>query len=564
MKQAKKLLAFLLVAVLVISLGSLSAFAAEEETEDYSITIKNTNEAMSINGKQYVAYKVFDLSLGQKTTDTEGNVKYGAYAYSIKNDSWAWDTIVADATTTDGVITTKYGFTLTPTAADPDVYNVDGTGMTEDQARELADALAKVLPDEGGVKSAAAANETATINLTEPGYYAVYGVVVPKDPSESPVEEVIAAVALQSTDPNVEIQPKASIPTLDKKIKAVKEGNDAVTGAVLDEAGKAAVAKVGSTVSFELDSVTPDLTGYSDYTFTFSDTVTAGLDYVTNSFKLTINDTTEEINPTIDGRSFTLTIPYTILEKYDAGKAIVLTYDCTVNSSALTMDYENNTAKLTYSDNPYNDTTNETPEKKTYVIDINLDVLKVDAKNNETTLDGAKFKLYREVSVPGEGEDAEPTTQKQYYKWADNKVTWVEEAQADVFETDTNGKFKTQVRGLDKGEYFLLETEAPSGYNVLKEAVKVVISVSEANDKVIYTATYSGAAATVTNGEVNLASETQAEKQPVAEGTIGNNKGTELPSTGGIGTTIFYVVGGVLLVGAGVLLVTKKRAGGDN
>ena len=80
MKQAKKLLALLLVAVLVISLGSLTAFAEGEETEDYSITIKNTNEAMSINGKKYVAYKVFDLSLGQKTTDAEGNVKYGAYA----------------------------------------------------------------------------------------------------------------------------------------------------------------------------------------------------------------------------------------------------------------------------------------------------------------------------------------------------------------------------------------------------------------------------------------------------------------------------------------------------
>ena len=253
----------------------------------------------------------------------------------------------------------------------------------------------------------------------------------------------------------------------------------------------------------------------------------------------------------VDSKSFTLTIPYSTLAEFDKGTDITVEYNATVNSNALTYDYENNTASLKYSSNPYEDETNHTPDKKVYVLDLNLDVLKVDGSNTATTLDGAKFKLYRLAS---------DGTTKEFYKWdtTNNVVTWVAEANADVFETDTDGNLKQQVRGLDKGTYYLLETEAPKGYNLLSEAVEVVISAEEGTDKVTYSATYGGEDATMTNGEVNLAT-AQAEAQPVATGTIENNSGAELPSTGGIGTTIFYVIGAILVLGAGILLVTRRR-----
>ena len=235
-------------------------------------------------------------------------------------------------------------------------------------------------------------------------------------------------------------------------------------------------------------------------------------------------------------------------------KTAVVSFKCTVNDSALTYDFENNTADLVYSKSPYDTSTNKTPEKKTYVIDLNLDVDKVDGTDGSKHLEGAEFKLYR-LAADG--------TTKEYYKWntTDKKVTWGAEADADVFKTTTTGKLEQQVRGLDKGTYYLEETKAPTGYNRLKDPVQVDITVTENadGDKVTYSATYAGEAAAMTNGEVDLTSATQAEKQPVATGTIQNNSGAELPSTGGIGTTIFYIVGAILVIGAGVILVTRRR-----
>ena len=584
MKLFKKMMALALAMVMVLSVMSITAFAA---VGDYNITVTNDNESMSINGKQYKAYKVFSLTLGGKTTTTTTDPdtgeetstdSYSAYAYSIKNTDWAWTKLTTGASTdANGVITTTYGIKLTPSAADPTTYVVDGKTMTEANARSLADALQSVLPSSAD-GTGTGASESATIQLSDPGYYAVYGVVIPTDPELDPAEEVVAAVALTTTDPNAEVKPKASVPTIDKKIKKVQEGTTEISDALLDTKGQAAVAKVGSTVTYEITATTPDLTGYTDYTYTIGDDISTGLTYDKTSFTLTINGAaatyvTSTTTATDDNelifksgdKGFDLTIPYSVLLAAGAGKDVVLTYNCTVNSSALTYDYENNTADLTYSKSPYDNTTNKTPEKKTYVIDLNLDVDKIDGSDSTKHLDGATFKLYREVSTPAAEPGGEATTSKEYYQWdaTNGKVTWVAtQAAGDSFTTDSTGKLSQQVRGLDKGTYYFEETVAPKGYNLLSAPVAVVISVTEdANgETVTYSATYGGENASMTNGEVDLTAATQSSgKQPVATGTIQNNSGTELPSTGGIGTTIFYVIGAILVLGAGILLVTRRR-----
>lgn len=551
-KTMKKMMALALAMVMVVAMGMM-AFASEggeggeggetPAAATYSITVTNDNTAMSIIGKTYTAYKLFDVTYSGTN-----------YAYSIKTDNPFYSTAAAKA-----VLDTYFDFTDT---ADATVKTVtvktakqDATTktLTAADVRALADALQ---PYATGTSagSVTATAETATINLTEAGYYIVTGTVKPTDPANSD-KEVVSAVILDNADPTAEVKPKASVPTLDKKITGVAEGLTNVDGALLDSKGVAAVAKVGSTVSYELDSVVPDLTGYTNYTFTFEDKLTGGLDYVENSFALTIKGTTENIAPTFaaDKKSFTLTIPYSTLSKaaYSKGDPIVLAYKCTVNDTALTYDYENNTADLVYSKSPYDTTTNKTPEKKTYVIDLNLDVDKVDGSNKEKHLDGAEFKLYRQNDGV-----------KEYYKWntTDKKVTWTTEANADVFKTTTEGKLEQQVRGLDKGTYYLEETKAPTGYNRLKDPVTVVIDVEEdANgENVTYSATYGGEAAAMTNGVVNLTS-AQTNNQPVATGTIENNSGSELPSTGGMGTTIFYVIGGLLVLAAAIILISRRR-----
>lgn len=502
----------------------------------YSITVTNDNDAMSIVGKTYTAYKLFDVTYSGTN-----------YAYSIKTDNPFY--------TSAKTVLDKY-FDFTDVASDATTKTVtvkeakqDATTKTlsASDVRALADELQPYATGDGA-GSAKATSESVTINLEEAGYYIVTGTVKPTDPANSD-KEVVSAVILDNATPTAEVKPKASVPTLDKKITKVQEGTtDVTTDNLLDEDGKAAVAKVGSTVSYELESVAPDLTGYKDYTFTFKDELTGGLDYVAGSFKLKVGDgAAAAIEPTMggDGKSFTYTIPFATLQTYTKGDKILLTYDAKVNSSALTYDFENNTAKLEYSKSPYSTDTNETPEKKTYVIDLNLDVDKVAETASGEKLTGAKFKLRKSAT--------------EYYKWdATNGVTWVAEADADVFETE-GGALKQQVRGLDNGTYYLVETEAPTGYNLLKDPITVEITASETDNTVTYTATAGGETAAVTNGSIDLTKAQANNKQPVVTATIVNNSGAELPSTGGIGTTIFYVIGAILVLGAGILLVTRRR-----
>ena len=575
MNKAKYLLAFLAAAILAVALSSV-AWAAESQS--HSITVTNTNTSISINGKTYSAYKLFDST-------HQGD----AYAYTMATTSKFYDAKLVNGAPEDNTLPAVLKNYFTFTAIPGDTSKVNVSAKDGFDARAFADAIQPFLANLSADKTAVASGESAVIALDADeagqGYYIVTGDAAPTDPRGT--ENVVSAVIVTNEDPNPVAKPKAGIPTLDKKITGVTED-----GALLDEEGQAAVAKVGSTVSYELDSIVPDLTGYSDYTFTFTDELSDGLDYVANSFELKIKGEVVEIAPVINGRSFTLTIPYntfkatttqgegdnaTTVAKYAAGDPIVLTYKATVNSAALTTDYENNTAKLTYSNNPYDlTTTNDTPDEKTYVVDINLDTLKV-ATGGETKLAGAEFKLFKEVAVPlengeeGYNEDPEQNgtkTVKKFYKWADNKVTWVDTQDAgDTFTTNEQGNFIQQIRGLDKGTYNLLETKAPTGYNLLANPVTVVISATEADNQVTYSATFDDQAASVTNGVIDLANARNA-NQPVATGTIVNQSGQQLPSTGGMGTTILYIVGGIMVLVAVVFLITKRRVksgrGGDD
>ena len=542
MKTLRKMMALALAMVMVLAMG-MTVFAdtpaenPETPAAAYSITVTNTNNSASIVGKEYSAYKLFDVTYSGTN-----------YAYSIAINNYFY-------TNAKSVLDTYFDFTDIASDSTRKTVTVkeakqDATTKTLSAAdvRALADALEPYMENATAANSATATGESVTINLTEAGYYIVTGSIKPKDEDRSD-EEIVSAVILDNAAPTATVSPKASVPELNKEIKKVQEGTTEVSGAVLDEDGKAAVAKVGSTVSYEITATTPDLTGYTDYIYKATDTISAGLAYVKDSFELKIDGAAVDIDPVFSNsdKTFTLTIPYNTMKNYAAGKNVVITYNCTVTADSLSYDYAKNTAKLEYSHNPFDeDDTDTTPDSETYVLNINLDVDKVAESASGEKLTGAKFKLRKSAT--------------EYYKWdeTNGKVTWVAEGQADVFETE-NGALKQQVRGLDKGTYYLVETEAPTGYNLLKEPITVEISVSEGNDKkVTYTATAGGQTAAVTNGVVDLTAAQNA-NQPVATATIINQSGAELPSTGGIGTTIFYVIGAILVLGAGILLVTRRR-----
>lgn len=253
-----------------------TVFAAETP---HSITIENTNTSISIDGKEYKAYKLFDSTQNADKT---------AYSYYMNVENQFY------VNTGTKAVVEKY-FTLTEIAGDASKVSV--TPKDGFDARKFGDEMQKFLAEATADKTATASGEKAVIDLEAgeagQGYYLITGTVAPKDQTDPAQADVVSAVIVTNEDPDPVAKPKAGIPTLDKKVTRIEEGSTEIETAILDDKGKAAVAKVGSTVSYELDSTVPDLTGYRDYTFRFGDAITAGLDYVKGSFRLEINGNEE-------------------------------------------------------------------------------------------------------------------------------------------------------------------------------------------------------------------------------------------------------------------------------
>ena len=349
------------------------------------------------------------------------------------------------------------------------------------------------------------ADGTASVSNLDLGYYFV-------------ASDSGALCNLTTTDPTATIHDKTDMP-FEKKVNNADVAN----------------VDVGKDVTFTITGKVPAYTGFKTYIYKIADTMSKGLTFNQSSIKVMVGDVDKTKDCTIatnvDGNanSFTVTIPVKD-NAYTIGAKIEVTYSAVVNKDAVAK-IETNRATLTYSNNP---TTGETKESepeivKVYSSKIVIDkVEKVADGATAKTLAGAEFVLYKE-KTPGTPASAV------YYKWndTDKKVEWVEiTAAPTVVTTDDHGA--AYFNGLANGTYYLVETKAPDGYNKLEKPHKVE----------------------VTGGT------TEAELSVTA--TVENSAGALLPSTGGMGTTLFYVLGAVLVVGAGVLLITKKRMSDAN
>lgn len=294
--------------------------------------------------------------------------------------------------------------------------------------------------------------------------------------------------------------------------------------------------EVGQTVNYTITGKVPDYTGFTSYTYKVADTMSEGLTFNQNSIKVTVGgvdktaDCTIEKNVGENANSFTVTIPV-LDKKYTIGAEIKVTYSAVVNKQAVAK-ISPNEAKLTYSNDPITGATYTTTPSVVNVYSSKIVIDKFETGKETTKLPGAEFVLYKEVPA------GEKTTNF-YYKWndTDKKVEWIEEkpgitTACTVVTTDDNGA--ASFDGLANGTYYLVETKAPAGYNQLTAPVEVKVEGGTA--------------------EANLTVTAKVE----------NQAGTLLPSTGGMGTTVFYVLGTVLVLGAVVLLVTKKRMSDAN
>ena len=539
MKKANKLLCFLLAAVMVMTM----VVVVNADTTTYKITVtKGSSSNISISGNTYNAYKLFD-------------VKYNgtSYAYSMQKTS----PFYTNANSTAAI---ESYFDLKESTSNPGTLVVSpktGVTINETTMRELADKLGNISGFLSGLTAAGSVtvgndSDTADINLSGPGYYIVTGTA-----TAVKNQAITSAVMLTTVAPEATVSPKADVPTITKVIVNSDQNNGTD--------GYGTAVDVGSVVTFKATSKVPNTTGYSSYEFVIHDTMTAGLTFKSDSVVVKIGETTLSANEyTVvtsglsNNETFTVKIPDLLKKKddksraYPDGTAITVTYSATLNDNALKTDVETNKIYLEYSNNPYDSSTKaKTPEKTVYVYDFDVEIDKyTGAKDTGTRLGGAKFILYKK-----DGD------KKLYYKWngTDKKVEWVEVADANLYNGgtlistidevttsatsgDTLGK--ACFKGLDAGTYYLVETKAPSDeYNELTDPVEVVISATYKSD-----------------GQINTSSAASTSKgQYIQTESIQNNTGAVLPGTGGIGTKIFYVLGLILVLGALVLLVTKRR-----
>ncbi|MBS6980928.1 MAG: SpaH/EbpB family LPXTG-anchored major pilin [Oscillibacter sp.] len=292
--------------------------------------------------------------------------------------------------------------------------------------------------------------------------------------------------------------------------------------------GTANDADIGQTVNFK--STITAQAGAENYVF--HDKMSAGLQY-TGVTGITLNGVAVgvanyEVKTTgiTDGCTFEVVFTQAFCDTLKANDKIVISYTAVVTKDAVIGGDGNlNQSQIEYGENGK---TTTTPPSETKTYTWKLDVLKYTMKDDqEVKLAGAKFTLSKnpDGSAPIRLVEVEKNVYRVATEGEKNTVTEIT--------TDETGSFTIQ--GLDSDTYYLTETSAPAGYNVLKSAIEVKVS-----DKGEVTYIYDGVTAT---GTVK----------------VENKTGAELPSTGGIGTTIFYVVGGLLVVAAGVLLVTRKR-----
>ncbi len=603
MKNMKKILA-LLVAVMVLIASMSVAFAAGPE---YKITVTPSGEGVSIDGKEFKAYKLFDATYST-TSD--------AVAYSINVDSYFYKT---EAVKT---ILDNY-FTFTDTA-DANVKTVTPkAGFDVAQAYALTEALNGKLPSTEDAK-ATAADDKAEITVPSAGYYIVTGEGVANEGGA-----VIAATAVTTAKPTASIRAKIDAPSIDKEVDTP-----------IDTAKHENQKSIGDTVTYTVKTKVPDMTGYTQkYFFVVTDTLSKGLtlvdDYAADNaekkggFTITLGDKTLvrgtdyviEKTDYSESAGTTITIVFKNFIQYKGtynaetqvwdnskeGSNIVITYNAILNDNAVLGNEGNpNDVNLEYSNNPNDegegqpdnpdkprpgDATGKTPNHttKTYVTGIEL--LKIGDNNVANKLKDVEF-----VVTGTALNDIKETTYERYVKVAEgtgdyyllkdgsytttaiqndpdqdgyNGNLYAETAknyklEAGTTFSKTSGqevtyKVKTDANGLitlsglGEGTYVIKEIKTNDGYNLLENPVTIVVTAQtkvESEKTVFDTWKFkkdSDAESTTVNSNNRF------------EFTVNNNKGTVLPSTGGMGTTILYVGGSILVILAAVLLITKRR-----
>lgn len=502
MKHTRQI--FALVLALVLTLG-LCATAFAEDAEPGSITISNPAQ-----GKTYEVFKLLDVAAD------ESDLKNNGFIYKLTTDAWA-----------DFITTVQDG-------SGENYFNLFENGGTtyvlanENLKPGIADfaAKAKAYAEEKKLQSVQRATASdgneLTISGLDLGYYLVRS-------------DLGILCSLDTTAPNALVREKNEATVIVKNVE--------------DTTKKQNVAEIGTYVKFTIQITVKDK---APVNYKLVDEMTDGLTFVNDeNHPLTVKVTRGESESTLTNvddytvaetstpKGFTLKFKdegnASILK---TGDVVTVTYYAQINEKAIVAEEGNvNKARVEYGTNSHTEyDTTETYVWKMNIVKYTMEQTTGSDQAKEKRLAGAIFQLSR---------DAAGTEVIKLVKVDDTTYRLALPTETDTaVDTITTGETGALViNGLADGTYYLTETKAPRGYNLLREPVNVTIGHKDANGKLTETSFVGNQTETDTSGVVK----------------VENNAGAELPSTGGIGTTVFYVLGSAMALGAVILLVTKKR-----
>lgn len=499
MKKVKRMLAVLLAAIMTLAMAT-TAFAAEAPKGSLTVRVNQNN---TLEGQTIKVYKLFDLTVSESH-----------YAYTVNE-------------TYKSAIATALG--LQDTATSEELYEKLAKYTTDSaEIQKFADDFTSAALTAGTSETKASpklgkVTEYKFENL-DYGYYLVY---------QTGTKEIQSSlISVDKESVNVDL--KGQAPSITKTA-------DAET------------VEIGQVVTYTITGTIPDTTGYDSYVYKIKDTLTTGLDFVKNAQGTAQEDTNYSVTVQIkdgasstqnavlsgdDNRTMTLDLSQWIKNNQTSkGSEFTVTYYAKVNVNAVVT--EKNSASLEYGNDSSNTTTTTPSEVKTPTYP--LQIRKFARGDEQNFLGGATFRLY-----PTEG-DAKADT-KAIGVTGSNGTYTVDKNSKNFdmvsVESEIPSGMNLKLNGLAAGTYWLVETEAPDGYNGVTAPIKITITKSNDTE--------------VNNWTISKGDDVVEDKIIDIE----NSTGTILPGTGGMGTVLFTVVGVVLalLIGASFVISRRKRA----
>ena len=531
----KKIVAALLSAMMVLTMCVATNVHAAGETQGV-VTLKTSTEAEPLTGRSFAVYKLFNLK-----TNADGN-KFSYTQYTPETTAVVKKVLMAEP------------FKVAETALTDEEAIVTKINELNEADKDFKNKFAAALGNETltQVSGSPFTAEGATLDITlDYGYY----LIVEKTDysnSDKKVNPTYTVNLLKSVyKPTHEVILKSDLPDVEKVLVESPSTND-----------KGSDYSIGDTVSFKVTGTAPRtgvINEYEKYEFSINDTLSTGLTLNQDSIKVLLNGketTGYEVTPSTNSFviSFANLKGNAQLNGNEAKNVVTVEYTAVLNSNAVVETPEKNEVTISYSNKPGTEEKGTSEKEIVYVYNFGLDIAKVsgDAGDNKKALTGAEFRLFtattndvtvltNAVVVAGDNGKYE-------------KTTGVASVDNTTLKVDEDGKLI--VDGLADGTYYLYETKAPDGYNLLKKPVEIVIesTYNEKGELLTHKCTVDG---TTVSDEKNTAGESTPDNR--FEITVENKSGLVLPETGGMGTTILYLVGILAMAGGVCYFVMDKR-----